>query len=117
MSEEHHECIICYEPINTDGKRELSCKHVFHNKCIQQWTETGAKTCPCCRFDLHEYDFMSIDKLRELYQENFDNMIAIRNNITKATKAQHHIMIHMFNAMLDDQYRIGDKLERALSRC
>lgn len=58
---------------------------------------------------------MSTEELQELYTQNMENMMAIRNNITKASTNAHSIMVHMFNAMLEDQYRIGDRISRALA--
>ncbi len=40
-------CSICLEEIRNDSK-ELSCKHVFHDKCITEWLKK-AHTCPTCR--------------------------------------------------------------------
>jgi hypothetical protein len=40
-------CPICIEEIREDSK-ELSCKHVFHTKCITEWLKK-AHTCPTCR--------------------------------------------------------------------
>jgi len=61
-------CNICLEDndgnievdgcISGRGKRRLitSCGHIFHKKCLQQWTSASLKgslrgiiTCPCCR--------------------------------------------------------------------
>jgi hypothetical protein len=61
-------CNICLEDndgnievdgcISGRGKRRLitSCGHIFHKKCLQQWTRAlnkgllcGLITCPCCR--------------------------------------------------------------------
>ena len=41
-------CIICQETINYNSiVRELSCKHMYHLKCIDTWLETNKK-CPLC---------------------------------------------------------------------
>lgn len=40
-------CPICLEDTCEDSK-ELSCKHVFHDKCITEWLKK-AHTCPTCR--------------------------------------------------------------------
>ena len=44
------ECPICLVPTTrTRSTQRLKCGHVFHRPCIQQWTDTGAPTCPTCR--------------------------------------------------------------------
>ena len=44
-------CSICLESLSGD-KRELSCGHKFHTKCMRQWEEQNRGrrvTCPNCR--------------------------------------------------------------------
>jgi len=44
-------CPVCHEdivPSNT-GRAEMSCGHAYHLKCIADWLNTGADTCPLCR--------------------------------------------------------------------
>ena len=31
------DCVICYEDIEGDDKKELDCGHTFHNTCIERW--------------------------------------------------------------------------------
>jgi len=43
-------CLIClsdYEP--EEDLRILSCKHVFHQECVDKWLEVGRNNCPACR--------------------------------------------------------------------
>lgn len=44
-------CAICYEDIlvSKTGRAEMSCGHIYHIKCIADWMNTGANTCPMCR--------------------------------------------------------------------
>jgi hypothetical protein len=44
-------CAICYEDIvvTKTGRAEMSCGHIYHIKCIADWMNTGANTCPMCR--------------------------------------------------------------------
>ena len=44
------ECPICLEQLKTNEYyRELSCKHVFHKKCIDRWFKKDHSDCPMCR--------------------------------------------------------------------
>ncbi|KAG8961696.1 hypothetical protein FRC03_005059 [Tulasnella sp. 419] len=43
-------CLIClgdYEP--EEDLRIMSCKHVFHQPCVDRWLEEGRNNCPACR--------------------------------------------------------------------
>jgi hypothetical protein len=43
------ECVICFESIKNDSLcRMLSCFHIFHSRCIDQWLENNA-SCPMCQ--------------------------------------------------------------------
>ena len=47
--EEGNHCYICLEKFKPrELKRELSCKHHFHQKCIDKWLKIDAR-CPICR--------------------------------------------------------------------
>jgi hypothetical protein len=51
-------CSICLCPIRrTRGTRQLSCGHLYHKKCINEWKDSSKNTCPICRqsFDLSKY--------------------------------------------------------------
>lgn len=44
------QCLIClddYDP--EDELRVLTCKHTFHQGCVDRWLETGRNNCPACR--------------------------------------------------------------------
>jgi hypothetical protein len=48
-------CSICLR--YTDIDYTTPCQHKFHKQCIEGWFEslpTRAKTCPVCRFIIHE---------------------------------------------------------------
>jgi len=43
-------CLIClddYDP--EDDLRVMSCKHFFHQTCVDRWLQTGRNNCPACR--------------------------------------------------------------------
>jgi hypothetical protein len=43
-------CLICLKTFQENqGVRNLSCEHVFHKKCVDQWFRSGHQTCPTCR--------------------------------------------------------------------
>ena len=45
------ECCICLERMKTKNRttlKVLTCKHVFHTKCIEEWNKIN-NTCPICR--------------------------------------------------------------------
>lgn len=51
-------CSICLSSVRrTRGTRQLSCGHLYHRKCINEWKDTSKNTCPVCRknFDLSKY--------------------------------------------------------------
>ncbi|KAF8133917.1 hypothetical protein EV363DRAFT_1397324 [Boletus edulis] len=44
------ECLICLDEYNPeDDMRVLTCKHTFHQGCVDRWLETGRNNCPACR--------------------------------------------------------------------
>lgn len=41
-------CVICLDPIKNDSMcRILSCYHIFHENCIENWLEAHP-SCPVC---------------------------------------------------------------------
>jgi len=43
-------CLIClddYEP--EEDLRVMSCKHFFHQNCVDKWLQVGRNNCPACR--------------------------------------------------------------------
>jgi hypothetical protein len=42
-------CIICFELNSINNKCSiLSCKHIYHSECINEWFD-NSETCPICR--------------------------------------------------------------------
>ena len=47
--EDNSQCIICMESFNENELvKQLSCGHIFHEDCINQWLEQQ-KNCPFCK--------------------------------------------------------------------
>jgi hypothetical protein len=68
------ECVICIEPIKNDSKcRMLSCFHIFHSKCIDNWLLNNA-SCPMCNKRLTSQDDIKID-----LKEHQMNSISVDN--------------------------------------
>ncbi|KIK26672.1 hypothetical protein PISMIDRAFT_675581 [Pisolithus microcarpus 441] len=43
-------CLICLEDYAPEEHiRVLTCKHAFHQPCVDRWLETGRNNCPACR--------------------------------------------------------------------
>lgn len=43
-------CLICLEDYAPEEHiRVLTCKHAFHQLCVDRWLETGRNNCPACR--------------------------------------------------------------------
>jgi len=55
------ECVICIEPITNKSRcRMLSCFHIFHAPCIDQWLVNNA-CCPMCNKKLVSFDDIKLD--------------------------------------------------------
>ncbi|KAG8949208.1 hypothetical protein FRC04_009007 [Tulasnella sp. 424] len=43
-------CLICLSDYEDDEDiRVMSCKHAFHQPCVDKWLEVGRNNCPACR--------------------------------------------------------------------
>jgi len=51
-------CSICRENINSDDIATLHCNHIFHSKCIYNWSVINT-SCPLCR---EKFDFKTSSK-------------------------------------------------------
>jgi len=55
LNQDKLECSICLENIRVrQACSILSCKHIFHTKCVRKWLTEKCTTpnCPCCRADI-----------------------------------------------------------------
>ena len=48
FKEQELECPICLESLKQKNIHITKCKHVFHRKCINEWT-SKRPYCPLCR--------------------------------------------------------------------
>lgn len=50
-------CVFCLSCVEEGEEvRELTCRHVFHRKCLDGWIEFGKVTCPLCRVALVPFE-------------------------------------------------------------
>ena len=66
------QCPVCFEVILKDFK-SLTCKHIFHKKCILPWF-VEQDTCPVCRVSQSTDEFIKFrnlvgDNIRERYKD------------------------------------------------
>ena len=47
-----NDCSICLTSLFMRSVIYLPCKHVFHQRCLNQAVEAKLYTCPLCRYDL-----------------------------------------------------------------
>ncbi|KAG1777204.1 hypothetical protein EV702DRAFT_970122 [Suillus placidus] len=49
-------CLICLDDyVPDDDLRVLSCKHAFHQGCVDKWLQTGRNNCPACRTKVRSF--------------------------------------------------------------
>jgi hypothetical protein len=48
------ECSVCYESITERNAVGLTCKHLFHGKCLKKWIRGNHNTCPYCRAPIED---------------------------------------------------------------
>lgn len=54
LEEKEKDCCICLEDFSEDDDVSFSkCQHLFHTKCIKEWS-TYRTTCPVCRKNFEE---------------------------------------------------------------
>ena len=56
IKKENTNCIICRDEYKDDDNiRLLSCKHIYHKDCIDNWLKEYSYKCPHCREKVAEY--------------------------------------------------------------
>lgn len=64
-----HDCPICMTDI-TFSPKKMSCGHVFHEKCINEW-KSIKNTCPICRNESHHN---SCTQKRQFNRQHYGNL-------------------------------------------
>lgn len=62
-------CIICRDEITGDSSKKLSCGHIFHIKCLQNWLISQYR-CPTCRTEVSS---KSKDPLNDVEKSRFES--------------------------------------------
>nr|GMD21092.1 E3 ubiquitin-protein ligase RING1-like [Ipomoea batatas] len=63
--EENSECVICLEVWGLGGVgKEMPCKHVFHQNCIEKWLNIHG-SCPVCRHKMPAQIGEDLNKKRQ----------------------------------------------------
>ncbi|KAL5704145.1 hypothetical protein ACHQM5_022617 [Ranunculus cassubicifolius] len=64
---EYEYCSICLSGWGEEAQevRKLSCSHVFHKSCVDQWLNLFRKTCPLCRTSVEGESSRKKDELTE----------------------------------------------------
>lgn len=84
VKKENPMCSICLTDI-TINKKELSCKHQYHKKCIDKWLENKS-TCPICRKDVGreepvlDYTLPATSRRRRSVRDDMFSTFEDRNN-------------------------------------
>lgn len=77
------ECSICFSSIKAKDAFKLSCDHIFHEDCINKWSNQN-NSCPLCR--------MIIDENKPIKQEkrlSIQISVLITNNTLSNISEQH----------------------------
>lgn len=75
-------CSICLSEFQErDVCRELECKHVFHNNCLEKWLHRSRATCPLCRKSVLPEEIVSehnkLQSDRQIFSSNIEEELAL----------------------------------------
>ena len=74
---EENDCLICFEDLDSKDKAILSCKHVIHYSCLQQWIKKRKNVkqlCPICNND---GEIINIIDAKPIYNDEFTQCINV----------------------------------------
>jgi hypothetical protein len=75
------DCSICFDAITKQtGSVSLSCEHVFHFRCIDEWftkqiLEEQEQTCPCCRSKGTDLDRCNAEVAQEQEEDDDETFV------------------------------------------
>jgi len=70
-------CAICLDNFEDNHTvRMLLCKHVFHDKCIQEWFKKSSNCCLC------KQDLSKADEFFEKTQHDEEGFVVVTQNLT-----------------------------------
>jgi hypothetical protein len=56
IKSKNEKCTICQDEFReNDTIRLLSCEHIFHTDCVDNWLTKHSHKCPCCRKEAASY--------------------------------------------------------------
>jgi len=74
-----NDCSICLTSLFMRSVIYLPCKHVFHQRCLNQAVEAKLYTCPLCRYDLLDpllksgFTFPEVQQQTPFYRFDIEN--------------------------------------------
>lgn len=76
-------CSVCLNPVrSTRQTTKLPCNHIFHKKCIDDWTNQGKNTCPTCRARFGPPKYKLSIKIENLETNVTDTLDELSEDIT-----------------------------------
>mgnify|MGYP001196668912 CR=1 FL=1 len=80
---EENDCLICFEDLDSKDKAILSCKHVVHYSCLQQWIKKRKNVTQICPLCNNDGEIINIIDAKPIYNEEFTQCINLsyQNNL------------------------------------
>lgn len=84
-------CVVCHGEFENRAITRLSCRHLFHTICLEEWNIHGRNSCPTCNADL-----------KNDHAENFSKIVADR---TGTNLRLENIRLENSNMILRNQFK------------
>jgi hypothetical protein len=79
---EENDCLICFEDLDSKDKAVLSCNHVIHYSCLQEWIKRKKKITQLCPICNNDGEIINIIDATPIYNEEFTQCInTYQNNL------------------------------------